>query len=222
MLLINHKSFKIYKTNFIVLTLGFLYTIFMVNQKLSILTDKNVIGNTKPKGFVPFRIPTLPVDILIKKLIFFSLHSLPLLALLLLIYSLLKNYTKEKKITAIYFTPIIFVFSFFFLDIQWNLIHNFLALYISPFIILLLFKLYPQIKIHKSLFALQFILFFIVAYNEFTNDLTSSNRLGNNPEILSIPTDKSINELTDNEIPTGWNRGQLLYIKSILIKDLNK
>lgn len=214
-----------------VLLCGVCYSTFIIVDKLTTNLEIELLGTLGPKGFVPFRIPSYTFMELVKLFTVFVIKTSPVSVLLLVIIQR-RKLDFIKRLDILYLTPVLYILIFFFLDIQWNLIHGFLSLYIVPFTILIAFQSPIMKKIPRLLFWLQISLFIVVTFFSMKRDLVGSRIYADKLQEFAsfnyfsncfiFSSEKPIQYMSEDELPLGWNKGQLFYILSIYSDSQNE
>ena len=229
-ILIRNKPF-LFSNKILIFLCGVCYSTFIIIDKFTTNLEIELLGTLGPKGFVPFRIPSYSSVEIVKLLVVFLIKTAPIFFFLLLIIQRPK-YDFIKRLDILYLTPIFFVIIFFFLDIQWNLIHGFLSLYIVPFAVLMAFQSSTIKKIPRLLFWLQISFFLAVTFFSMRRDLIGSRMYTEKLQEFAsfnyfsncfiFNSDKPIQYMSEDELPVGWNKGQLFYILSIYSDNQNE
>tara|TARA_B100000787_G_C16187483_1_gene295522 strand:- start:532 stop:1950 length:1419 start_codon:yes stop_codon:yes gene_type:complete len=209
-----------------------LYIIFSIFKQNSLFEINNVISGSgsAAKGFANYNINRFDLVTSLKGLVIYFIKSTPFFFLFIylketIFHSLKINFPNNLKDTILAFS--LAVLLFFSMDLRWNIIHNFLALYIVPFgLISFVLMSKNNIKITYLYFVIQLCVTILITVYYFNLDIKESN---SNKIIFDSLTEldikkekyflyiqgKSISELNDDEIPENFNKGRLFYLASM-------
>lgn len=218
--------------NFSALICTTLIIILIMNDFNSI--DKfKLIGDSSAKGFGNKAFIGFNFYESIFQLIQYFSKSLPIILILFFLYTLRKNLKKihlNKNKVDVIITLFISTLVFFLLDFRWNMIHNFLGIYIATFTVIIITNLISKTNIDLKIILIQFIFSTTIVSYYFWLDYKESSKteyiMKSLKELDIKPTEKrfiyleggsSVSELSDKEIPLNFNKGRLFLIGSLPI-----
>lgn len=231
----NNKLILFIKSlNFIPILVAFFSSILIIGliyYDLDLIPDEQKIGNKLTKGFGDQSYSRFTFIDSIKELIKYFFKSSPFI---FIIYLIIRIKNKQLQINyssiliQIIFTLLVTVSIFFYLDFRWNMIHNFLSLYIITFFILIIsYLIKTDMKINSIIFYLQlFLTISLISYYSFL-DLKESEKteyivdsferlnLENGKKYYFYLAGKSIDDLNEDEIPLNFNKGRLFLFGSL-------
>lgn len=226
---IKNQDIKLYIILILAPILFFL--VFYFNSFININLEYSYINGLGAKNFIDNKNNYSLLDNS-KLLLLYIFRSVPIFLIILIIF--LKNYEKKFTIEKYYFLPfLIFIFSFHLIDFKWNLIHNFVSLYIAPLIIVYISQYLKILHYRKIILLSSIIVFFYVNYNMISKDLISlnstsyyleyiSSNKNANVDKLLVSNEILITNLEESKIPKNLNKGSLFYLKAIQKNFLNK
>ena len=235
--LINKKFISFTKSlNFIPILVAFFSSILiigMIYNDFDLIPDEQKIGNKLTKGFGDQSYLSFNFVDSIKELIKYFFKSCPFI---FIIYLITKKKNKQLEINyssiliQIICTLLLTVLIFFYLDFRWNMIHNFLSLYIITFVILIIsYLIKTEIKINSVIFYLQlFLTISVISYYSFLDlkesekteyivDSFESLNIENGKKYYFYIGGKTIDDLNDDDIPLNFNKGRLFLFGSLPI-----
>ena len=218
--------------NFSALICTTLIIIFIINDFNSI--DKiKLIGDSSAKGFGNKAFLGFNFYESIFQLIQYFAKSLPIILILFFLYTIRKNFKKihlNKNKVDVIITLFVSILVFFLLDFRWNMIHNFLGIYIATFTVIIITNLISKININVTIILIQFVFSITIASYYFWLDYKESTKteyIMKSLEELNIKSSEkrfiylegglSVSELSDKEIPQNFNKGRLFLIGSLPI-----
>ena len=223
-----HSFFSIYKITPIFVSILITLILFYDIQNSKSL-NLELIGDSSSKGFANRSIDGLSFYNSLKEILRYILKSSPFILLFFLLKNV-KNFIVvkiETKYFDVLFSILISVIFFFALDIRWNLIHNFLALYIISFFCLLIPHFVKNMVVRNNYLIAQFILSAVVLSYYFSLDIYESKKTNyifdyiskldseNNEYFLYINNGTNVTDLKDAEIPKNFNKGRLFFLGSL-------